>query len=391
MEAIVKLSHLSDSVPLLLELLPGEDVDDTPSWKDAVAEELTFLNVVSLGDTGAGKSAVLNSLIGHPVLPTGEGGATPAPTYVDLVWSRLLAMETIVTHNTESESEESCPWFIQDSIRMNWQEHGQKIFKFSTSTAPPLKLADMPGVDNLNLDQSLKEYAEPSNAILLVVIPADQAPNVLSAQAIQIAKKLDAEGARTVGVITNIDRAKSVPNVLIAVKCLLLNDGPASISNIPWVAMVECVTLHGHDKSLETKIAWEKEYNSLKRILEGVPESKLGRFALVETLAQKIRQRMEFRLRNLSTGTASLRKEETGTQSSNKLLKMEFVGVAVFVLGGGICWYMGYESVVSTRFLLTGLVGYGLSFLKEVHSTGMMVKDLSKLKSTFWNKKKKNQ
>ncbi|XP_012854846.1 PREDICTED: dynamin-2A-like [Erythranthe guttata] len=144
MEAIVKLSHLSDSVPLLLELLPGEDVDDTPSWKDAVAEELTFLNVVSLGDTGAGKSAVLNSLIGHPVLvimlvfrffielpvptltffrvtttfslrypfisqPTGVGGATRAPTYVDLIWSRLLDMETIVTHNTESESEESCP------------------------------------------------------------------------------------------------------------------------------------------------------------------------------------------------------------------------------------------------------------------------------------------
>ncbi|EYU22800.1 hypothetical protein MIMGU_mgv1a021424mg [Erythranthe guttata] len=313
---------------------------------------------------GAGKSAVLNSLIGHPVLPTGVGGATRAPTYVDLIWSRLLDMETIVTHNTESESEESCPWFLQESIRTNWREHGQKIFKFSTSTAPPLKLADMPGVDNLNLDRSLKEYAEPSNAILLVVIPADQALNVLSAQAIQIAKKLDAEGARTVGVITNIDRAKSVPNVLIAVKCLLLNNGPASISNIPWVAMVECVTLHGHDKSLETKIAWENEYNSLKRILEGVPESKLGRFALVETLAQKIRQRMEFRLRNLSTG------------------------VAVFVLGGGICWYMGYESVVSTRFLLTGLVGYGLSFLKEVHSTGMMAKDLSKLKSTFWNKKK---
>ncbi|KAH7537794.1 hypothetical protein FEM48_Zijuj03G0131000 [Ziziphus jujuba var. spinosa] len=32
----------------------------------------------------AGKSAVLNSLIGHPVLPTGENGATRAPISIDL-------------------------------------------------------------------------------------------------------------------------------------------------------------------------------------------------------------------------------------------------------------------------------------------------------------------
>ena len=44
----------------------------------------TFLNVVSLGNVGAGKSVVLNSLIGHPVLPTGENGATQAPICIDL-------------------------------------------------------------------------------------------------------------------------------------------------------------------------------------------------------------------------------------------------------------------------------------------------------------------
>ncbi|KAH7546901.1 hypothetical protein FEM48_Zijuj01G0249900 [Ziziphus jujuba var. spinosa] len=33
---------------------------------------------------GAGKSTVLNSLIGHPVLPTGENGATQAPISIDL-------------------------------------------------------------------------------------------------------------------------------------------------------------------------------------------------------------------------------------------------------------------------------------------------------------------
>lgn len=37
------------------------------------------------------------------------------------------------------------------------------------------------------------QYAERSDAILLVVIPASQAPEVVSAKAIRIAKELDGE------------------------------------------------------------------------------------------------------------------------------------------------------------------------------------------------------
>jgi dynamin GTPase len=40
-----------------------------------------FFVVVS---QGVGKSAVLNSLIGHPVLPTGENGATRAPILIQM-------------------------------------------------------------------------------------------------------------------------------------------------------------------------------------------------------------------------------------------------------------------------------------------------------------------
>ncbi|KAL7156143.1 hypothetical protein ABFS83_03G123000 [Erythranthe nasuta] len=384
MEEIEKLSHLSDSLPFLSELLAGEDVDETPS---------RFLNVIALGDTGAGKSAVLNSLIGHPVLPTGEGGATHAPTYVDLIRDRSLGSKTIINPPCLLSR---CPCSLRRLIQTKWSKNsGQNILKLITSTAPPLKLADLPGVDNVILGHSLRQYAEGSDAVLLVVIPADQAPNVLSAQAIQIAKEFDAEGTRTVGVITKIDEASSKPYVLAAVKDLLLGNGPTSISNIPWVAMIECLTMDEYHGTLEMKVDWEKEFISLKRILEDVPISKIGRFALVEALAQNIRLRMKHRLlRDFSVGTPPLREDETETQSSSletgtrssSLLTM-VVGVLVFILlGGGVGWYIGYET--STRYLLTGLVGYGLSFLKEVHSAGIMLKDLSKLKSTFWDKKK---
>jgi dynamin 1/3 len=48
------------------------------------------------GNVGAGKSAVLNSLIGHPVLPTGENGATRAPTSIDLQRDSSLSSKSIV-------------------------------------------------------------------------------------------------------------------------------------------------------------------------------------------------------------------------------------------------------------------------------------------------------
>lgn len=109
-------------------------------------------------------------------------------------------------------------------------------------------------------------------------------------------------------MISKIDQAASEPKVLAAVQALLLNQGPRSTSDIPWVALIgQSVSIAsaqsgtvGSDNSLET--AWRAESESLKSILVGAPQSKLGRLALVETLAQQIRKRMNVRLPNLLSG-----------------------------------------------------------------------------------------
>lgn len=115
-------------------------------------------------------------------------------------------------------------------------------------------------------------------------------------------------GTRTVGVISKIDQVSSEPKILAAVQALLLNQGPRSTSDIPWVALIgQSVSIAaaqsgsvGADNSLET--AWRAESESLKSILTGAPQSKLGRLALVETLAQQIQNRMKIRLPNLLSG-----------------------------------------------------------------------------------------
>lgn len=113
---------------------------------------------------------------------------------------------------------------------------------------------------------------------------------------------------RTIGVISKVDQASSDPKVLAAVQALLSGQGPRSAADIPWVALIgQTVSIAsaqsgnvGSDNSLET--AWRAESESLKSILTGTPQSKLGRIALVETLAHQIRSRMKIRLPSLLSG-----------------------------------------------------------------------------------------
>ncbi|XAR49308.1 Dynamin GTPase [Bertholletia excelsa] len=310
MEAIEELAQLSDSMRQASALLADEDVDEVSS--SSSRRPSTFLNVVALGNTGAGKSAVLNSLIGHPALPTGEGGATRAPICIDLAKDSSLNSKTIILQidsKNQQVSASALRHSLQDRLSKSSGKSRDEIYlKLRTSTAPPLKLIDLPGVDKGSFDDALSEYVQHNDAILLVIIPASQAPEISSYKALRIAKEYDGESTRTIGVISKIDQAATEPKILAAVQALLTGQGPRSTVDIPWVALIgQTVSIAsaqsgnvGSDNSLET--AWRAETESLKSILTGAPQSKLGRLALVETLAQQIRSRMKVRLPNLLSG-----------------------------------------------------------------------------------------
>ncbi|KEH32753.1 dynamin-2B isoform X2 [Medicago truncatula] len=308
MEEISELVELSESMRQVSALLADEDIDESKRTS-------TFLNVVGLGNVGAGKSAVLNTLIGHPILPTGQNGATRAPINIELNRDTSLTSNSIFLHiNNKSQqvSASSLLHSLQD--RLSKVSSGTKrpdpiYLKLRTSTAPPFNLIDLPGLDQRIVnDKIISEYLEHNDAILLVVVPAAQAPEISSSRALRVAKEYDSESTRTVGVITKIDQAATEPKSLAAVQALLLNQGPPKTSDIPWVALigqsVSIASAHSHsaapDTSLET--AWRAETETLKSILTGAPQTKLGRIALVDSLAAQIRNRMKLRLPTLLTG-----------------------------------------------------------------------------------------
>ncbi|XP_039039669.1 dynamin-2B-like [Hibiscus syriacus] len=307
MEAIEELYQLSDSMRQAASLLADEDVEESSSSK----RSSTFLNVVAFGNVGSGKSAVLNSLIGHPILPTGENGATRAPISIDLQKDGSLSSKSIILqidNKSQQVSASALRHSLQDRLSKSssGKNRDEIYLKLQTSTAPPLKLIDLPGLDQRIMDESVvSDYAERNDAVLLVIVPAAQAPEIASSQALRLAKEYDGEGTRTVGVITKIDQAASEQKALAAVQALLFNQGPPKTADIPWVALVgQSVSIasaqSGSESSLET--AWRAESESLKSILTGAPQSKLGRIALVDTLAQQIRKRMKVRLPNLLSG-----------------------------------------------------------------------------------------
>ncbi|XP_038713931.1 dynamin-2A-like [Tripterygium wilfordii] len=310
MEAIDELVQLSQSMRQAAALLADEDVDENSSSSTS-RRSSTFLNVVALGNVGAGKSAVLNSLIGHPVLPTGENGATRLPISIDLQRDGSISSKSIILQ-IDNKSQQVSASALRHSLQDRLSKGGsiksrdEIYLKLRTSTAPPLKLIDLPGLDQRFMDESVvSEYAEHNDAILLVIVPAGQASEIASSRALKVAKEYDGDGTRTIGIISKIDQAASDQKALAAVQALLLNQGPTKTTDIPFVALIgQSVAIAsaqpGSESSLET--AWRAESESLKSILTGAPQSKLGRLALVEALAQQIRKRMKVRLPNLLSG-----------------------------------------------------------------------------------------
>uniref|UniRef100_J3MCW7 dynamin GTPase n=1 Tax=Oryza brachyantha TaxID=4533 RepID=J3MCW7_ORYBR len=312
MEAVEELAQLSESMRQAASLL----ADDDPSDDSAPRRPSPFLNAVALGNVGAGKSAVLNSLIGHPVLPTGENGATRAPIVVDLQREPGLSTKSIVLQidsKSQQVSASSLRHSLQDRLSKGASSGSSRgrvegiNLKLRTSTAPPLKLIDLPGIDQRAVDDSMiNEYAGHNDAILLVVIPAMQAADVASSRALRLAKDIDADGTRTVGVISKVDQAEGDAKTIACVQALLSNKGPKNLPDIEWVALIgQSVAIAsaqaaGSENSLET--AWHAEAETLKSILTGAPKSKLGRIALVDTIAKQIRKRMKVRLPNLLSG-----------------------------------------------------------------------------------------
>ncbi|XP_022181160.1 dynamin-1-like protein [Myzus persicae] len=193
--------------------------------------------IVVVGTQSSGKSSVLESIVGKSFLPRGTGVVTRAPLVIQMIrYTEETRRSMLLTHNIE-DSENITEWveflhkpnyffFNFDLVRNEIESrtnilagnnkgitNSQILLKIHTNRYD-LTFVDLPGITKVavgdqpdNIDEQIQKlifsYAKQSNSIILAVVTANTDPS--TSESLQIAKKLDPEGMRTIAVVTKLD------------------------------------------------------------------------------------------------------------------------------------------------------------------------------------------
>lgn len=190
---------------------------------NAVGGELVELpQIAVVGCQSSGKSSVLESVVGRDFLPRGSGIVTRRPLVLQLVHvgkgdpeygeflhkpgHKISSFEEIrkeiaaETERTTGSGRNVSP----QPINLRIQSPG----------VPTLTMVDLPGLTKVAIEGQdpaiveqihtmVLQYITPKTTLILAVTPANQ--DLANSDSLKIAREVDPEGDRTIGVITKVD------------------------------------------------------------------------------------------------------------------------------------------------------------------------------------------
>ncbi|XP_054290205.1 dynamin-1-like protein [Macrosteles quadrilineatus] len=179
--------------------------------------------VVVVGSQSAGKSSVLEHLVGKSFLPRGVGVVTRCPLVLQLVHSS----NDVVEEYAIFQHDQTKVFTDFDLISKEIQEQTVKLagsnkgichvpitLKVYSNSYLNLTLVDLPGLTKIPVgDQPediekqtrdmVLEYIRNPNSIILAVTPANA--DLTTSESLALARDVDPEGERTLAVITKLD------------------------------------------------------------------------------------------------------------------------------------------------------------------------------------------
>ncbi|KPA80617.1 putative GTP-binding protein [Leptomonas pyrrhocoris] len=184
--------------------------------------KLNLPQIAVVGSQSCGKSSVLESIVGKDFLPRGSGIVTRCPLVLQLVqlsqkndeeWGEFLHIPNKKFYNFGEINEEITRRTIEMAGPSAITDKPINLKVYSPAVLN-LTLVDLPGLvmnavgdQPKDIDRQIKEmvtrYVSPKNTILLAISPANT--DLATSQSLRLAKQLDPEGVRTVGVLTKID------------------------------------------------------------------------------------------------------------------------------------------------------------------------------------------
>ncbi|XP_075398388.1 interferon-induced GTP-binding protein Mx2 [Tenrec ecaudatus] len=187
-----------------------------------VEQDLALPAIAVIGDQSSGKSSVLEALSGV-ALPRGSGIVTRCPLVLKLRRQPCEAKWTgkISFGNTQHQLHD--PALVEQVIHKAQNmiagqgvgiSHELITLEITSPDVPDLTLIDLPGITRVAVGNQppdiemqvkalIKKYIQRQQTINLVVVPCNV--DIATTEALKMAKEVDPEGDRTIGILTKPD------------------------------------------------------------------------------------------------------------------------------------------------------------------------------------------
>ncbi|RMX44288.1 hypothetical protein pdam_00020694 [Pocillopora damicornis] len=175
--------------------------------------------IAVVGSQSAGKSSVLENFVGRDFLPRGSGIVTRRPLILQLhpaktEWAEFLhckgkkfvdfeevRKEIVAETDRETGSNKGI-----SSIPINLRVYSPHVLNLTLVDLPGMTkvpVGDQPPDIEMQIRSMLFQFITKPNCLVLAVSPANS--DLANSDALKIAKEVDPEGVRTIGVITKLD------------------------------------------------------------------------------------------------------------------------------------------------------------------------------------------
>ncbi|CAA7265220.1 unnamed protein product [Cyclocybe aegerita] len=199
--------------------------------------ELDMPQLAVVGSQSAGKSSVLETIVGRDFLPRGQGIVTRRPLVLQLIhtpepaegssnsireWGQFLHIDKKFTDFNEIRKE-----IEQETFRVAGQNKGVSKLPISLRIYSPdvldLTLVDLPGLTKIpvgdqpsDIERQIRnlvlDYISRPNCVILAVSPANV--DLANSESLKLARSVDSQGRRTIGLLTKLDLMDAGTNAL---------------------------------------------------------------------------------------------------------------------------------------------------------------------------------
>ncbi|WAQ82228.1 hypothetical protein PtA15_2A545 [Puccinia triticina] len=204
-------------------------------------ETVDLPQIVVVGSQSSGKSSVLETIVGRDFLPRGSGIVTRRPLVLQLIHLPSTAHSESsssfsgpeygeflhLPNRRFTEFEEIRKEIENETLRVAGSNNGISRLPINVKIYSPrvlnLTLVDLPGLTKLpvgdqptDIERQIRnlvlEYISKPNSVILAVSPANV--DLANSDSLKLARSVDPQGRRTIGVLTKLDLMDTGTNAL---------------------------------------------------------------------------------------------------------------------------------------------------------------------------------